>query len=79
MKYLEPFYFLVALAVGLFFTYVFTPLPELVFKHPTPDNSDKVIYKDDTDMCYKYYVQEVDCPKSGIEDIPIQHNKYKSS
>ena len=26
-------------------------------------------------MCYKYYTQEVDCPRDGVEEIPIQFKK----
>ena len=74
-KYIEPLYFLIALCAGLFYTYVFTPLPEIVLRHPTPDNNSKTVYKDKNEMCYKYYTQEVDCPRDRVEEIPIQFKK----
>jgi len=74
LDYIDPFIFLVALCVGLFYTYLSTPYPKIVIKYPTPFNAGKVTYVDDADVCYKYSVREVDCPedKSTIKELKLQ-------
>ncbi len=74
--FIDPFYFLIALAVGLLYTYLSAPKPEIVFKYPTPDNAGKITYVDDAGVCYKYKVDVASCPTdaSKIKEIPI-HQK----
>jgi hypothetical protein len=71
--YIQPLYFFTAFAVGMLFAYVLTPPPQIVVKFPTPYNSDKVVYRDQTDTCYKYLAEQVSCPldKSVIKSQPI--------
>ena len=75
--FFDPFYFFIALFVGLFYTYLTTPMPEIIIKYPTPENVGNIIYKDRADVCYKYVAKEVACPadKSKIKKLDIQHNK----
>ena len=49
--------------------------PQIVFKHPTPENVDDIIYKDNSDNCYKYEVDEVKCPINnvGVKEHPINN------
>lgn len=56
-----PLAFLVALALGLFYNYVYTPLPEIVYKYPTPFNVDKVTYQDSLNNCYQYTLVDSPC------------------
>lgn len=73
MLAIDPFYFLISLFIGLFLTYSFTPNPKVVYKYPTPDNADSTIYENESNTCYKYKPNEVDCPNdpSLIADPPI--------
>jgi len=75
LKFIEPLYFFLSLFVGLFFVYISTPTPEIVFKYPMPENADKLVYQDDADTCYKYIVSEIKCPsdKSKIKEFKLQH------
>ena len=70
-KYIIPFYFFIALFIGLFIAYISTPVPDIIIKYPTPQNAGKIVYKDDSDVCYKYKAEEVSCPsdKSKIKNI----------
>ena len=72
-KYIEPFPFFIAIFFGLMMCYVMTPTPKIVFKHPTPENVDDVIYQDGSDNCYKYQVDEVKCPTDAnkIKEHPV--------
>ena len=66
--------FLISFAVGLFFVYLSQPSPTKIYVYPTPDNINKVQYKDKADNCFQFESQEVRCPsdKTTIKPIPIQ-------
>ena len=71
LDYIDPLVFLIALFVGILYTYVTTPPPRVVIKYPTPFNIKDTVYIDDNDICYKYNIKEVSCPadKSQIKYI----------
>lgn len=73
--YIDAPSFFIALAIGLFFTYIYAPPKKIVIKWPTPENAGKVIYKDNADTCYKYKANEIPCPddKNQIKNTSIQH------
>lgn len=55
--------FIISFAIGLLFVYLVTPYPKIIYKYPTPDNVDNVVYQDNGDNCYKFRAQEIKCPK----------------
>ena len=61
MLNISPFYFFLSFAIGLLVVYVITPPPEIVLKFPSPYNAGSIIYKDQTDTCYKYTADKVKC------------------
>lgn len=61
-KHINPMYFFVSFAVGLFFVYIFNPSPSVVLKFPSPYNAGKIVYKDKNDTCYTYEASSVSCP-----------------
>jgi hypothetical protein len=73
-KYINFPVFLVSLAIGILFIYLFQPELNVIYVYPTPDNQNKILYKDKTDNCFKFNAEEVDCPddKTKIKNIPIQ-------
>lgn len=75
VKFIEPFPFFAALFFGLMMCYILTPIPKIVIRHPTPENVDDIIYKDKSDNCYKYEVDEIKCPKDKdlIKKHPIDN------
>ena len=58
-----PFYFFLAFGIGILFTYMFAPMPTVIYKYPTPENAGKITYIDESKECYKYRSKVVDCPK----------------
>ena len=72
-NYFDPFYFLIAFAIGIFFNFMVKPKPKIIIKYPTPFNMN-TIYKDDADNCYKYNLVETSCNVSpdDIFKMPIQ-------
>ena len=75
LDFIDLKWFLISLAVGLFLVYCTSPTPDVIIKYPTPENADKLIFKDDVDNCYKFKVDEIKCPtdETTINEIPIQH------
>ena len=72
---IDPLVFLLSLCVGLFLTYIFSPTPDVIIKYPTPENTNKLIFKDNADNCYKFTSNQVTCPSdiSKIKEIPVQN------
>jgi hypothetical protein len=73
-KYINFPVFLLSLVVGIFFVYLFQPELNVIYVYPTPDNQNKILYKDKTDNCFKFNAEEVECShdKTKIKNIPIQ-------
>jgi hypothetical protein len=74
LNYISIPVFLISFAVGLFFIYVLGPELKTVYIYPSPENVDKILFKDKADNCFYFDEQEVECPKdeSIISKIPIQ-------
>ena len=70
-KYFSFSYFIVSLAIGLFFVYLSSPPPTVIYVYPTPDNVNKVEYKDKADTCFKFDAVQVTCP-NNVKTIPVQ-------
>lgn len=64
---IEPKIFLFSLGIGLLYCYLFTPSPDVLFVHPTPENSDTIYYNKMNNACYKYNKTQVQCTKDAIE------------
>jgi hypothetical protein len=45
-----------------------------VFIYPSPENVDKVLFKDKADNCFSFQEEVIECPKdeSLISKIPMQ-------
>ena len=76
---INPFIFLLSFCVGIFFTYIFTSNPDIIYINPNPHNQD-VVYKDDSDKCFRYTAENVKCTEDAIElknekQIPKESDK----
>ena len=72
--FFNPIVFLISLCIGIFFVYIITPPPKVIVKYPTPENSGRIVYKDEAHNCFKIISKEVNCPKNkkDITSIPVQ-------
>lgn len=72
---LDPFYFILSFAIGIFICYITEPAKKVVIKHPTPNNANDIIYSDNYNKsnCFKYVASKIDCPadKNLILSNPI--------
>ncbi len=74
LNYISVPVFLISLAIGLFFVYILWPDIKTVFIYPSPENINKILFKDKADNCFELEQEEVDCPtnESLIAKVPIQ-------
>lgn len=74
LNYISIPIFLISFAVGLFFVYILGPEMKTIYIYPSPENVDKVIFKDKADNCFYFEEVKVKCPKNDslISKIPIQ-------
>ena len=45
-----------------------------IYIYPTPENVDKILFKDNAENCFYFEEKEITCPKDNslISNIPIQ-------
>ena len=74
-KYISIPIFLLSFILGLIYVYLSNPEPTIIYVYPTPNNLNKVEYKDKADNCFQFNALEVNCPKNKklIQNIPIQN------
>lgn len=74
LKYISVPIFLLSFAIGLFFIYILGPEQKTIYIYPSPENVDKILFKDKADNCFYFDEKIVECPedKSMISNIPIQ-------
>lgn len=68
---IDPLIFFISLSIGLFIAYVTAKAQRIIFKYPTPYNTDKITYTDTTGTCYKYKGNEVTCPLDIKQITPV--------
>lgn len=75
LNYISIPIFLISFAIGLFFIYILGPEIKTIYIYPSPENVDKILFKDKAENCFYFEPQNVDCPKdeSLISKIPIQY------
>ena len=73
-KKLNPLVFIVSFMIGMVYCYYKKPTKRIVYRHPTLENMNKLIYHDNNNECYKYSMDNIDCPenKELISSIPPQ-------
>jgi hypothetical protein len=66
--------FLISFAIGLLFIYLMGPEMKTIYIYPSPENVDKILFKDKADNCFNFKEENVECPKDNnlISKIPIQ-------
>ena len=74
VNYISLPIFLISFAIGLFFIYILGPEMKTIYIYPSPENVDKVLFKDKADNCFYFEQEIVECPKDEnlISTIPIQ-------
>ena len=53
--------FLLSFVITITFVYLTTPLPDVIYKYPTPETSGHLVYQKNDKSCYKYDYNVVPC------------------
>lgn len=70
-QHLDIKLFLISLSIGLFYIYLAEEYKKVIVIYPTPDNVSKYQYKDQSDQCFSYELNEIKC-SSNYNKIPMQ-------
>jgi hypothetical protein len=72
-KYIDLRVFLVTLAIGMLYIYISDEYKHTIIIYPTPDNINEYQFKDKTDNCFSYKMNEVKCPSEDkYHNIKVQ-------
>ena len=74
LNYISLPIFLISFAIGTFFIYILGPKMKTIYIYPSPENVNKVLFKDKAENCFLFKEEIVECPNdiSLISNIPIQ-------
>jgi hypothetical protein len=74
LNYISIPIFLISFAIGLFFVYILGPKNKTIYIYPSPENINKILFKDKADNCFTFEEESVECPSDNslITKIPIQ-------
>lgn len=65
--------FIISFAIGIFFVYVIDVEKRTIVIYPTPENVERMQYKDEASNCFNYSMKKTKCPSEKfISKIPMQ-------
>lgn len=74
LNYISIPIFLISFAIGLFFIYILGPEIKTIYIYPSPENVEKILFKDKAENCFYFQEEPIECPNNEnlISKIPIQ-------
>ena len=58
--------FLYSLIFGIFISYIFQKKKRIIYVYPTPENLEKMQYRDKTGMCFSFRKKNVKCSNNKL-------------
>ena len=74
-KHINVYVFLISFAIGMFLVYITSDTSRKIIVYPTPENVNRIQYRDKTNTCFGIKQTEVKCPtdQSKITKIKAQN------
>jgi len=74
LNYISLPIFLISFTIGLLFVYLMGPEMKNIYIYPSPENVNKILFKDKANNCFYFEEENIECPKDKnmISTIPIQ-------
>ena len=74
LDYISIPIFVISFMLGLLFIYILGPQTKTIYVYPSPENVNKVLFKDNANNCFYFDELDVKCPQDlyTISTIPIQ-------
>lgn len=74
LNYISIPIFIISFIVGLIFAYLLGPEIKKIYIYPTPENTDKILFKDHANNCFYFDPKIIECPKDEnlISNVPMQ-------
>lgn len=70
-------YFIISFCLGILIVYVLQPKTQIIYKFPSPNTIEQK-YKDNTNNCYKFDFEEVQCTEDAV-DQPVVIEQFKKN
>ena len=71
LKFFDFTYFFISFAIGVFYIYLTNDYKKVIVMYPTPDNIDTYTYVDKSNNCFKYELDEVECPENEEDVVKV--------
>jgi hypothetical protein len=74
LSYISLPIFFISFAIGIFFVYIFGTEKKKIYIYPSPENINKILFKDKANNCFTFKEEQIECPQDEtlISSIPIQ-------
>lgn len=72
-KFIHLKTFIFSFIIGFIYVYLLDPF-EIISVYPTPNNTNKLLFKDNANNCYKFKSEIINCPTDFtiVKNIPVQ-------
>jgi hypothetical protein len=76
IKYINLPLLIISFILGLFYNFFSKPEVKKVYVYPTPENVDKIQYKDLLNNCFSFKYKKLNCnevDENNLKNIPLQY------
>jgi len=64
--------FFYSLIIGIFISYIFQKKKKIIYVYPTPDNIKDIQYRDKTNTCFSFKLENIECNDNFLQKYHIQ-------
>jgi len=74
LDWIKPIPLFIGFLLGIVSLLYYRPAPVIIYKYPTPQTQNDMIFKDSAGTCFKFSTKDVNCDENEakIKDFPLQ-------